>query len=75
MRSDLGLKAYLAVSGAIFLFVALFHLLRILNDWPIVVGATTSPPALSYAGLPVASAWAAWAFWLLRRGARSSGRP
>ena len=63
-------KLYLIVSGAIFLLVAVFHLLRLLYQWPIVVGGTTIPMALSYCGLPGSSAYCAWASWLLVRARR-----
>ena len=43
-------KLYLILSGGIFLLVAVFHLLRLVYHWPIVVGPTTIPFALSYAG-------------------------
>jgi hypothetical protein len=66
MKSNLVLKLYLAVSGAIFLLVGLFHLLRLIRHWPIVVGSTTVPQLLSYVGCPVAVGYAVWAFRLLR---------
>jgi hypothetical protein len=66
MKNSLVLKLYLAVSGAIFLLVGLFHLLRLIRHWSIVVGATPIPPLLSCVGFPVATGYAVWAFWLLR---------
>ena len=60
------------MSGAIFFLVAVFHLLRLVYQWPIVVGTRTIPYALSYVGLPVSSAYCVWAGWLyLRRPAKS----
>jgi hypothetical protein len=60
-------KVYVILSGAIFFFVAVFHLLRLLNHWPIVVGGTSIPIALSYFGLPASAAYCTWAVWLLAR--------
>ncbi len=66
------LKLYLAVSGAVFLLVALFHLFRLLNQWPITVDAWTVPEFLSYIGLPVSTGYAFWAFWLFRRSSKAN---
>ena len=68
MKDSLVLKLYLVISGAIFLLVGLFHLFRLIYRWPMVVGATPIPQLLSYVGFPVATGYAVWAFWLLRRG-------
>ena len=67
MKRDLPLRAYLVVSGAAFLLVGLFHLLRLVWHWPVIVAATPIPHSLSYVGFPVATTYALWAFWLLRR--------
>jgi hypothetical protein len=67
MKGNLVLKLYLAISGTIFLFVGLLHLLRLIYHWPIVVGTSTIPQFLSYVGFPVATGYAVWAFWLLRK--------
>ena len=56
-----------AGEGAIFLLVGIFHLLRLVEHWPIVVGTTTVPYALSYVGLPGSTAYCVWAIWLLSR--------
>jgi hypothetical protein len=58
---------YLILSGTIFLLVGLLHLLRLVYHWPIVVGSTVVPYALSYVGFPVATAYSVWAWWLWRR--------
>jgi len=60
-------KLYLILSGFVFLLVAIFHLLRLVEHWPIVVGRTTIPYALSYIGLPASAAYGVWAIWLLTR--------
>jgi hypothetical protein len=61
------LKLYLAVSGAVFLLVGVFHLFRLIYQWPIVVGSMTIPFLLSYAGLPEAIFASLLAFWLVRK--------
>lgn len=60
-------KLYLILSGFIFLLVAVFHLLRLVYHWPVVVGTTTIPYGLSYLGLPGSTAYCVWAVWLLSR--------
>jgi hypothetical protein len=47
------LKPYLIVSGSVFLLVGVFHLPRLVYDWPIIVGTAVVPYALSYVGCPV----------------------
>jgi hypothetical protein len=61
------LKLYLIISGAIFFLVGIFHLLRLIYDWPIIVGTTLVPLALSYFGCPVSLGYSVWACWLLFR--------
>jgi hypothetical protein len=39
-------KTYLWVAGVIFALVALFHLVRIFEDWPVVVGIVAGGLAL-----------------------------
>ncbi|MBZ5587039.1 MAG: hypothetical protein LAO05_00570 [Acidobacteriia bacterium] len=64
-------RLYLILSGAVFFLVAMLHLVRLVNHWPIVVGPRTVPFALSYVGLPVSAGLCVWAFWLfLGRGKR-----
>jgi hypothetical protein len=60
-------RLYIAISGAIFLFVGILHLLRLVNHWPMVVGTFVVPHALSYFGFPAAIGYSLWAVWLLRR--------
>jgi hypothetical protein len=60
-------KLYLIISGAIFLLVGIFHLLRLVYHWPIVVGTTSMPYLLSYVGFPVSIGYCVWACWLLCR--------
>lgn len=61
------LRLYLIISGAIFFLVGIFHLLRLVYHWPIIVGTTMVPHALSYIGCPVSLGYSVWACWLLRR--------
>lgn len=65
--AELSRKLYVVLSGTIFGLVGLFHLLRLIYHWPIVVGPNVIPHALSYVGFPVATAYALWAWWLWRR--------
>lgn len=67
MKRNVLLKLYLLVSGAIFLLVGLLHLSRLIYHWPVTVGGTPIPQILSYVGFPVATGYAVWAFWLLRK--------
>ena len=60
-------KLYLIISGAIFLLVGIFHLFRLVYNWPIVVGTRMVPYSLSYVGFPVSIGYSVWACWLLCR--------
>jgi len=61
----MGSKLYFIVSGFVFLLVSLFHILRIVNQWPIIVGPRVIPFWLSYIGGPVSFAYFIWAAWCL----------
>ena len=73
MKGNLFLKLYLIVSGGVFLLVGFLHLFRLVYHWPVIVGGTPIPMILSYVGFPVATGYALWAFWLLRKGDHRSG--
>ena len=60
-------KLYLIISGAIFLLVGIFHLLRLVYQWPIVVGTRMVPYSLSYVGFPASIGYSVWACWLVCR--------
>ena len=60
-------KAYLIVTGIIFVIVAVLHLLRLIYQWPAEIGAFSMPMWLSCAALFVASVLFIWAFLLLRK--------
>ena len=47
-------KTYFIVAGMIFTLVALFHLVRIFEDWPIIIEDWSVPPWVSWAGVIVA---------------------
>jgi hypothetical protein len=42
------------VAGTIFTLVALFHLLRIFEDWPVIIGNWSVPKSVSWAALVIA---------------------
>jgi hypothetical protein len=67
MEHAMGTKAYLLVSGFIFLAVGLLHLSRLVYHWPVRAGVWLVPEWLSYLGLPVACGLAVWALRLYRR--------
>ncbi len=59
-------KLYLIISGVIFALIGLFHLLRIIFQWPAMVGAWTIPLAISVGAIMVAAILTFWAFRLSR---------
>ncbi len=64
-------KAYLQISAAIFLVVALVHLGRLITGWEILIGTWVIPHWLSIPGLIVPGALSAWGFTMA---ARAGGR-
>ncbi len=60
-------RTYCIASGCLFTLVALFHLYRALNDIPLVVGDWPVPVALTWLGVVLPCAFAAWAFRLAAR--------
>ncbi len=63
-------KLYLVISGFVFLMVAVFHALRLVYQWPIIVGPRTIPYALSFVGCPVSFGYFVWAMWLVFKRSR-----
>jgi hypothetical protein len=57
-------KTFALVAGIIFTLVALFHLVRIFEDWPIIIGDWSVPKWLSWIGLIVAGGLALLGFRL-----------
>jgi len=55
-------KTYCYVSATIFSVVGLAHLLRLVNGWPVEVGATSIPLFLSWFGLLGPGFLATWGF-------------
>lgn len=47
-------KTFTIMTGAIFALVALLHVLRILMEWPAMIGGWTVPMWVSWIGLVVA---------------------
>jgi hypothetical protein len=60
-------KAYLIVSALIFTVVALVHLLRFAQGWPVMLGSTSIPVWCSIVAALVSGGAAAWGFSLARR--------
>lgn len=63
----MGYRGYCVVSGALFALVALAHLLRIVNGLSIQVDGVAVPMMVSWIGVIVPAALAAWAFRIARR--------
>jgi hypothetical protein len=60
-------RTYLAVSGTVFGLVALLHLLRVVNGWPVEVGPWSAPMEVSYFGTIFPVILCVWAFRLAAR--------
>ena len=60
------LKNYLIISATVFAVVALAHLIRALQQWPITIGPWSVPVDLSWLGAIAAAALSLWAILLLR---------
>jgi hypothetical protein len=55
-------KTFSTVAGGIFALVALFHLIRIFEDWPVIIADWSVPKSLSWVALVVASGLALLGF-------------
>ena len=53
---------YAAVSALIFAVVALGHLTRLLQRWPVQAGPWSVPMSVSWFGLPISALLAIWGF-------------
>jgi hypothetical protein len=60
-------RAYCVVSGVLFALIALLHLVRAVHALPVRIGDMAIPISLSWLGLIVAGALAAWRFASARR--------
>ncbi|BAZ10015.1 hypothetical protein NIES4071_18290 [Calothrix sp. NIES-4071] len=58
-------KVYILISAAIFAFMAVLHLIRLVNHWSVNVGAITVPFWGSWLALVIAVALSIWAFRLV----------
>jgi hypothetical protein len=55
-------KTYCLLAGIIFTLVALFHLIRIFEEWPVIIGDWSVPNAVSWVALVVAGGLALLGF-------------
>lgn len=62
-------RSYLVTSGSLFGVVALLHLLRVVNGWPVVVGPWSIPMWVSWLGTIVPAVLSVSAFRLASRSA------
>ena len=60
-------RPYFVISGCIFALVALLHLARAINGWPVLVAGQDVPVTVSWAGFIVAASLALWAVQLAGR--------
>ena len=60
------MKPYHLVTGSIFAFVAIIHILRIINQWPLVIGPWNAPMTMSWVGLIITASLSIWSFRLIR---------
>ena len=58
-------NSYVTVSALIFAVVAVAHLLRILKQWTVQIGARTIPMSVSWVGLVIAALLSIWGFMQL----------
>ena len=58
----MGYKSYCVVSGTLFAIVALAHLVRVINGWPVQVDTWSVPMLASWIGLIVPGCLAVWAY-------------
>ncbi|MDG2395079.1 hypothetical protein [Candidatus Thioglobus sp.] len=56
------MKNYIVISGLIFSIIAFAHLIRIINDWMVVINDQSLTMSISYLGFIVATILAIWAF-------------
>lgn len=60
-------RAYVVVSALIFTLVAVMHLIRIAQGWPVVMGSLSVPSWISMLAVLVSGSAALWGFSLLRK--------
>jgi len=59
------LNYYVGVSALIFTVVAMAHLLRLVKQWPVIIGPHSISMSLSWGGLVIAALLAIWGFMQL----------
>jgi len=59
-------KRYLVISATVFAVVAIAHLTRAIQGWPITISTWSVPLDLSWLGAIAAGALSAWGILLLR---------
>jgi hypothetical protein len=59
------MKLYHIVSGTLFGLVAILHLLRIINQWPLVLGPWSAPISISWVGFIFLTCLSIWSFRLM----------
>ncbi len=60
-------RIYVTVTGTVFGFVAVIHLLRVVNGWAFVVGPWSIPMEVSWIGTFFPAVLCVWAFRLASR--------
>jgi hypothetical protein len=60
-------RTYLVISGTIFGIVSIFHLLRVVNSWVLVLGEWSVPMWVSWLGTAFPVVLCIWAFRLASR--------
>jgi hypothetical protein len=60
-------KSYAVVSASIFALVALAHLVRLLEQWPVVIGPDQVSMNISWIAFVVSALIAIWGYVTLRR--------
>ncbi len=60
-------RTYCVVSAAIFSVVALAHLTRLFNGWPVEIDTMTVPMLASWLGLIIPGSLAVWGFREVRK--------
>ena len=59
-------QRYLVISASVFAVVAIAHLTRAIERWPITIGPWSVPVELSWLGAIATGALSAWSILLLR---------
>jgi len=60
-------RTYLLISGVIFGLVCLGHMLRIVFDWPLIIGTLDVPMAVSWMGMIITAGLVVWVIAMLTR--------